>query len=526
MLGSSIDNKNKGAIMNLLAVVSAAFFVAALQLSVPVFAVSPDVLNRGWKPSVEFSGAGDTELAVDKMREMAELQQIVFQNTEYHQQTQAFVDGLWASLERFNLKKFYRMLPDQRGEWRQLEVFGQRDGDLYRVGPNSLLAVNGAYPIQALGDLVSRVRAKEVTSDIGTSYLLNNDLHVGVGAFSWDAVISSVEETLRLTVVGDQRFGRNARIPWAQDFRMKVQAMNPLLGERDVEIIAPLWAAFPESWSLLSKLGRVQNVIVEEDGSGSYQHLVATFELVPDLMIKQYPELAGHLDKLDTLLRVSIDIDDENGRLLRLTMDSKTLTGTIDAYINDGRILPVKAGKVIRNLRPVRFGDANKYTARVDSTMDILGIVTHMRDIKTDISYKPVENGVVIKTAMTDVPEILVEGAAFGFMPAGIIDIFLPTNIDELMREFMTVAVHGNGGHGIVTSTEFFQEAPGALATARFEISFEALNNFMVRIGMGIVSDRVIPNKEVSADIHRLIYDMEEAFSRDLDVYEKMAMSW
>ncbi len=516
-----------------MALTTPALVMAAAPVLSTSASISSDVIQRGWKPSVEFSGAGDSKHAVVKMREMAALQEVVFKNTEYHKQTQEFIDELWSSLESFNLKKLYRMLPDESGAWRQLTVVGALDGELYRLGPvrpnvdvsnvEKIDTVNRSGEIQALGDLVSNIRVKELSSEAGTSYLIQNNLQLGIGAFSWDAVLGSGEEMLRLAVEGDARFGRNTKMPWAQDYRMKVQAMNPTLNERDVEILAPLWAAFPESWNLLTKLGRVDDVVIEDDAFGGYQHLKASFSLIPDLIDVNYPELASHLDSLNSLVKGAIEIEDDNGRLLRLTMNSTTLSGTIDAYITQGRLLPVKNGKVVTNVAPVRLGDGRQFSARVDSTMSILGVVTRMKGIETTIHYQPTEKGAVVQTAMTQVPEIYVEGAALGFVPTAIIDLFLPTNIDELMREFMTVAVKGNDGKGIVTRTEFSQLSIGELAKVNVGVSFEALNNFMVRIGMGIVSDRIIPDSDVTKDIQRLIYDTEEAFSKDLDGFEKVA---
>ncbi|OUS26850.1 hypothetical protein A9Q99_16675 [Gammaproteobacteria bacterium 45_16_T64] len=504
--------------MKVLSVASSLAFTLAI--ASPVLAVSPDVIHRGWKPSVEFAGAGDSSLAVNKMREMAALQQAVFSNIEYHAQTQEFIDDMWASLERFNLKKFYRILPEESGEWRQLTVVGGREGESYRMGPSS--ADISEDSIVALGDLVSHVRAKEIASESsGTSYLIQNDLQVGISAFSWDAVLGSGEEILRLAVEGDQRFAQSSKEAWVQDYRIKVKAMNPALNEGDIEILAPLWAAFPESWNLLSKLGRVDDVVMEANKKGAYQHLKASFTLLPDQMEQLYPDLADHLDGLNSLLSANIEISDENGRLVQLSIDSEKLTGSIDAYIADGRFLPVDKDGVVITSAPEAPGGERRFFARVDSTMDILGVVTHMKGIDTSIVYHPNSQGAVIQSAMTTVPSIEVEGAAFGFMPTGLIDLFLPTNIDELMREFMTVAVKGNDGKGIVSRAEFAQSAVGGLAKLRVGLSVEALNNFMVRIGMGIVTDRIIPDDDVSGDIQHLLADTESAFSKDLDGFEK-----
>ena len=92
-----------------------------------------------------------------------------------------------------------------------------------------------------------------------------------------------------------------------------------------------------------------------------------------------------------------------------------------------------------------------------------------------------------------------------------------------LRDRFITVAVTGNAGKGVVTRTEFSQLSEGELAKVEVNASFEALNNFMVRIGMNIVNNRVMPGSATSDDIRRLIFDTQEAFSKDLAGFAKLA---
>ena len=487
-------------------------------------AVTPETLHRGWKPSVEMAGNGEAKVAVDKLREMTDLQRVVLNHTEYHQQTQDFVDGLWASLERFDLRKFYSLLPEETDGWRQLRVYGSREGKLYRMGPEASILGNEQGELQALGDLSVLIKARQVPNKNKFNYLLSSTLSVGVGNLQWPSVMDATEETFRIIVNGDDSFRRNSQFTPDFLYQAKVHAMNPALGDEDVAIIAPLWAAFPEMWNLLAALGQVQEVVVDSPKNQDYQHLQAAFQIKPGMMAKRYPELAHHLDILNSLLKFQMNINNDSGRVLAVRVDSKNLMAYVEAYVQDGNLLPVKDGRVLRRPFVTQFTGERTLTATIDSTMNILGIITHMSNVKADIHYVQTAQGAKVTTQVTKVPDVEVAGYALGIMPTGMINLFIPGSIDELMREFLEVACSGNDGNGIIAQMHFEHGQDNGQTKVHFTSEFEGLDNFMVRIGMGIVSDRIIPDNDVSGDIRRLVFDTQDAFTKDLDQFAQVAL--
>ncbi|MCG8672794.1 MAG: hypothetical protein MI867_25560 [Pseudomonadales bacterium] len=496
-------------------------FAVSILSSLPAWGVNPEILERGWKPSVELTGDGRADVAVSKMRQMADLQSVMLKNTEYHQQTQAFVDGMWASLERFDLRRFYTLLPEEHDGWRQLRVYGSRDGGLYRMGPEANVFTDGKPG--ELGDLEALIRAKEVPFNNNINYLLSGTLSVSVGELRWPSVVEATEETFRIVVEGDKAFHKKSKFTPDYRYVAKVHAMNSDLGDEDVAVIAPLWAAFPEMWDLLASLGQVQEVVVEDVGRQPFQHLSASFQLKPGMMEKRYPELADHLQRLSSLLKADMKIKNDHGTILSLSVDSETLMGSLEAYIQDGRLLPVDRGRVLVNTPSISRQGSQHLTASIDSTMDILGIVTEMKGVRADIYYDQHEEGAKISMQMTHVPDVNVKGFALGFMPTGLINMFMPGSIDELMREFLDVACNGNDGKGVVAEMDFRHQ--NGKTQVHFTNEFEGLDNFMVRIGMGIVSDRIIPDNDVSDDIRNLIFDTQDAFTKDLDQFAAVALN-
>lgn len=498
--------------------------IAASVLSVATmaaYAVTPDVITRGWKPQVDLIGSGDADTAVSNLRSISELQRVVLQNTEFHRQTQKFVDELWASLESFNLSRYYNLLPESDGDWRQLKVYGSRNGKLYRVGPEAeQVGFDTSGHDLRMGDMAALIQAKKREIEGTTRYLMQNTFELGVGQVQWDSVQRASEETLRIVVNGSPAF--DSQREQAQFYRDKVRQMNPELGPEDIDIIAPLWSAFPALWDMLAQMGKVEDVIYHDTNQG-YRQLKASFVLEPEKMKRHYPAISNHMMRMERLLQGSLRLMDERGELFSGTLDSRTLRGSMQMFVADGQVLPVRGGRVILDAKPIPVGRPWEFTAHVDATMSVLGVVTHLQNLKARIQYQSMPDGMKMVSQITEVPDISVRGKALGIMPTSMINMVLPKNLDQIMKEFMTAACRGNDGKGILFGVQFQQATENRSARLLVKNAFEGLDNFFVRFGMGIVSDRVIPDPRVSEELRRLAFDAQAAFERDLDGFVRIA---
>lgn len=496
---------------------------AAVTCTTTTAAVTPEIVSRGWKAQVEMIGNGDAKTAVSNLREITDLQKVVLQNTAFHEQTQRFIDELWASLESFNLNRYYNLLPETDGEWRQLKVYGARNGKLYQLGPIAeQVGFSESGQTRTMGDLSAVIKAKRVDGNLGTHYLLHNSLELGVGQVQWGSVQQAAQETLRLVVDGEPSFSSREQAAIAQVYRDKVIRMNSNLGSEDVDIIAPLWAAFPALWDLLAQMGRIEDVVYHDLDQG-YRQLKASFVIDTQRMKESYPAISNHIVNMDRLLNGSLRLSDERGELLSGTIDSRTLRGQIQLFVADGRVVPVKGGKVVMDAPPIPDGQPWNFTAEMDGTVSVLGVVTHLQNLKARVQYLSDDDGVKVVSQITEVPDISVKGNALGIMPTSMINVVLPKNLDEIMREFMGVACKGNEGKGILIGAQFQQAKADQTAKLIVKSAFEGLDNFFVRFGMGIVSDRVIPDPKVSEELRRFAFDAQDAFVRDLDGFARIA---
>lgn len=494
-----------------------------LLLTTTAWAVPPEVVDRGWAASVELTGEGDPDLAIARMHEMADLNRAVFGSMEFHQQTQSFVDEMWDNLESFNLSHFYAMLPEQSGDWRQLRVYGARAGNQYVVGPDPKTIGPEGVP-DSLGDVSVSVQAKKIDGKLGDHYLMRGSMEMGVGDMRWPSIQGAAVETFRVVVDGAPSFKAQDNQSVAQRYRDQVIRMSPKLGSEDVDIIAPLWASFPAMWTLLSRLGSIEDVVYH-DLNKPYRQLNIAFVIEPERMKAFYPNIVGHLQSMNRLFRGSFRLEDERGELFTAELDSRTLRGSFQAFIADGRILPIKGNQVVLDAAPIDDNKPWNFTAHMSSTMTILGVVTHLDNAKARVQFMSTEDGAKLVGQLSDVPDVRVQGNALGFMPTSMIDVVLPKDIDEIIEEFLAVACKGNEGKGILLGAQFEQSKTGAGSKLTFKTAFEGLDNFFVRIGMGIVNDRVLPDKSASDEINRLIFETQEAFASDLKEFETITSS-
>lgn len=500
----------------------ACWLCACFWLSAPVSATLPEVIQWGWQPPVEFAGDGDAAAAVDQLRNYISLQRLVMEHTDYHPETQAFVDDLWGSLESFDLNGFYRLLPEDKAPWRQLTVYGEVGDERYHIGPAPLLRGDREGPV--LGDFQAAIRAREIDGEDATHYLLNGNIGVGLGDVSWPGMVQATQDALRM-VSGYQSPTPEYPSQDMERYRNLVAAMNPGLSSTETAVLAPLWAAYPDMWGLMAGLGEIDDLLVTDGPEIGYQHVEAVFTIQPQKLVTAYPDLAHYLDNLDSLVKAELDLYDEYGRLLRFNIDSETLQGKMSMVVRDGQVVPLRYERPVEEAPLFNPGERRHLRARLDSRMDILGIIAEVEGMTFEIDYEPTAEGARFVSRGRSVPRIDVGGRALGMVPTPVIDMFLPRRIDQLMEDFLTVACEGNGGEGITAIVEIGRDEDAASAQLRLQGAFEGLDNFFVQIGMAIINNRIIPDADESEDLQRLVYDAHQAFSNDLDQFEALSLT-
>ncbi|MET0385935.1 MAG: hypothetical protein ABW321_08245 [Polyangiales bacterium] len=483
------------------------------------YAASSLAAERGWLPVIALAGARDATRAVQTLRAVVQRWAIALEHTETDAATRDFLDRATQSLHDFNLERMYKLLPEQDGRFRRLGVAGELDGKRYyisrRTKPGFEVGPQGVR--QRLGDASFVLRAAPVAGQDGdTNYLLQARVGLVLAPIDWGMVVDAAQQLLVLVGSGDD--AQNAQ-PDAR-FRQKVLAHNPKLGREDVAPVATLWEAFPRLGDVLSSLGGMDDLVAGDvmpaPGVRKVQLVV---HLDPKQLEAHYPEIADYLDDLDKLLEADLRwVDTHNRTIALLHLDSRHLTARLELFERDGMLLPSRGGQALAD-QPLAAGIGTyPYRVLASAHFSALGLRVKARDAQIEFEHERTERGMELRGRMKHVPQVEITGAALGFVPTGLIDVFIPGNIQGLAEKFVTAACRGNGGKGVELAVRF-DRRPNGQATLDGAIALEAIDNFLVKLGVGHFNSHVMPDDDVRTELNRLLMDVQRAFSADLEHY-------
>jgi hypothetical protein len=486
------------------------------------FALAADGTVVGWTPLVSLWGHGDVGLAVRSLRDVTQAYDTVLHHTEIDEPTQKFIDRSLEELQDFNLEAFHELLPEKRDGFRELLVRGDLSGKKYLVkrallGTPFEVGVHG--PRRSLADMSGMLRAQpHANHGDYRSYLIGGRIGLGIGNLSWRALTDAGVDFLRLASTADPRANVADHPQASDDTRTRVKTLNPGLGDEDVEVLALLYDAFPALAKALGGVGKIEDVRVQSAASASYQHLTLRMRALPDRLKQRFPDFAKHLRKLGDLARANVRWVDSQGRtIMNIQAQTNQLLLAFDCYVKDGHLLPFRRAQVFEAEPIDPMGDALKSSRFViDARLEMLGVIIKLDQLRADVRYEARETYASVDASVTQVPGIRVEGRALGFLPTGLLDAFIPGNMEGLTREFFEVATRGNNKKGIAIHSEIGSEVAGEKGAISTSLDVEALDNFLVKMGVGIVNDRVLPDDDAIHEQKALAAELHDAFVRDL----------
>lgn len=478
----------------------------------------------GWTPMVTMWG-GDEQTAVRSLSQVTQAYEAFLQNTEVDEPTQKFIDKALKEFEDFDLAGFHDLLPDERGERRELNVKGGLAGNRYlvtRADPNSRYEVGVNGPRNGLADMSLLIHAQQKKSEDHKSLIVGTRIGLGLGPLSYRGLMDAERDLARLATTGDPT-GSGVKLAPSAKARARVTETNPGLGPEDIETLAILYDAYPALGEALTGVGRLEDVRAAT-AKGGYYHITTRMRAEPDRLKEKYPNFAKHIKKLGDVLHATVRVLDDKGRdIVRLTVDSEKLLFGVESYINqDGLPLPFDNKRVYEDepLDPV--SDALQHPrVLVNARLNMLGIIINARNLRLDARYRANDGYATADARMTTVPDLKVEGRALGIFAPGFLDLFIPGNIEDTTRKFFEVAAKGNGGKGLRAHVELGARTPGAPGVFSLTAQVEALESFIIKMGGGIITDRLMMNKKAEKEAKQLAADLHEAFKRDFNRFRK-----
>ncbi len=487
------------------------------------FAASKEVRLRTWSPLIKLTagkGPDASKLAAVRLKDGSTTIGTLLNGLDADEPTRKFFGKVMEQLESFDLAALYDTLPEELPEGvRAVGFTGHSDGTKYRIEQVPVADTEKTDPSKGLGSKFGDAALGFRSRKAGTTdnFVGNIKMSGGLGNASWFQVVSFVAENLRLIESTGPGVAPGAVKPSKASLE-EVKKDNPRCGSEDLELLALFRESFPSFYEHLRELYRTDDVLVYDPDSESYQQIHFVMGLRRDG--DKHKAIVEWLEGLGPLMNARGELCDSQGRaLMTIRFSTKDLAFTIDAFVAQGKLCPVEAGKVLVDqgvdLETVTTCDRRD---RWCFEADVNGIATEVKDLVFKVHYESTPKGLRSVIVCDEEPKIRVHGSAFGVIPTWAIDVVLPSNMEELTQSFFRVATRGNGGKGIVLNARTRVGDTGA-HVLDIDAEAEGLNNFLVRMGFKIARRKLIPPDEAFEDLTAYLRGGHAAFAKDIDAF-------
>lgn len=488
--------------------------VLGLALMIPSAAASAapasdtaKLVARGWAPWMVLAGSPPAGQALELMRQSLRIDDAVLNRLVLSPELKELSEEILDSLNDFDLGQLYEQLPENRKGWHSVAMAGRYENNSYHV--RQIPVADLDTPLRKQGQMQALVSLYPVSDPRGTRYKALMRFQANVGPVGWDAVLDALHlGLLNVTQAAPVQPPRSA-----------VNGVNTLiqsLSAAERRVLAQLWTAFPASFGWYAKFGTLSDFYIESDSSDRAKHIRVTFHLKRNALQAQYPAVAAYLEELGDFLTANVVVKGAQGRWLTASLDTKSLNTTVELWLADGELVPSRDGQPLFNQVSKGFPPSSNWRTIVSVDARALGVQVHIRDLVTRWRYDRVPKGAHISGLTSNTPDVRVEGRLLGVLPTDWVQGLSPVTIKETINDFMEVLVDSNDGEGARLIANF-QAQKNHGSTLMLAASWDGLDNFFVRFGMGMVSERVIPSHEQAKGLRRLFTDGMTMFGRDLE---------
>ncbi len=460
---------------------------------------------RGWHPPLTLAGTVPASQAISLLRQGLNWQQKFITTTQLDSKTNAIKNDLWDSVRNFNLAALYGKLPSQNGDWHSFSLRGHLTPTHYRV--NQIAPGAFEQPLTSLGDTVSqlgmRPRPTPQNGPSGDRYELRARTRANIGPITWDNALNALWMTLHHLTTA-------VPIPTPNGGGL-VEGTGS-----DAEILLQLQPAFPNAYRWYLGIADIPNLLAHGIGSSSARHLHLTLQF-NDGLRKHYPQVAAYFEQLKGFISAKVAMQNKMGHWLNIDFDSKKERLTIDGWVLDGHLIPSRNGRPLTNAIDTHVAlDSLSFQTVSDLTLKALGVTVKLGQWPADWHYRRSDHGADSTARITQQPTIQISGAALGFIPVGVVDAVIPSNIEGIVHDFMQVLTHSNGGNGVELRMDY-ADNPSSGGIMSASADGNTLDNFFVHFAVSLVNRRILPNDAQFQGLKRLANDGLTAVGEDMN---------
>lgn len=437
-------------------------------------------------------------------RETAELLNAMSERLEYDQDTERFFRFMNGALEDFDFAGIFKSpwMHDERDGFRALALSGAREGEKYRV------KLSSAKPsLEKMGDAYALYRMRKNKVGTDTTYTSQWQFDAVLKKFHPQAWGRFLETLLKVADPKNISMLKAARSGYFSEVKSPTRVLLDSAAQ-DFPALAAFVAKYVElrSWATVEKANKKE-----------YTAFVLRAHLKLDALKTEFPRLRKFLLGLKNLFILKLSLFDAKGStLFSFVLNTQTEELYLAFKTAEGKIIPTD------HKGELAWHDAFSFTGTFDKKLSlgmsafvsVYGLKINTGYLGVALRYRMSQDSMRAHYKLVHVDKAKISGALFGVLPPWIIDLSIPSNLQDLMNRFTEVVLNANQGKGSHASIDW--EKNRGNARLKIAASTEFLENPFIRIGMRIWVRRFRPNERVQEELRVLFARATRAFLKDL----------
>jgi hypothetical protein len=424
-------------------------------------------------------------------------------------ETDAFRKFMRATLENFDFMKLYESpyLKDLGNGFRGLGYQGCSIDNHYLV--NIVTEKNDRCEVSHIWDFSTRYALKKNDACIagGRSFIATIDSTTATGRYSNRNALLFFDGLLKVI---DPVNIRSLNAPVCELY-------GDIKGDSR-KVIDEFYRQFPKVSELFNRYSTIRSFL-EIKSHNNIQYTALSFRYGYRLknLKADFPELAKSISNINGLYLINMKVKNAaNHTAMSIVFDSRDDVLSVSLYTRRGRLIPFDdAGNPVFS-EELSLSNARDmpYYAVFDMVHDVHGLKFITDNMVVRFRYRDTPGRGLWTMKLEEVSKTRITGSYYHIIPRWLIDMFVPSNMEQMVYDVSRVMLNANGGAGSSITFEWDTRNP-AHVMLRFSAISEFMDNYFLKYGLRVWAKSTINNKRLFSEAKALTARFMEAFSSD-----------
>ena len=396
----------------------------------------------------------DSKAACQQIERLIKFRNAVHQRPLFDDKLHTVIRQVESRISSLDAGNLYNQLPysENIGVWRGIGIRGVVDDDHYQlsiIDPDIENWVNSSSrdtperwgPQKKFGDFGLRAFVRPA---IKNRFRFETEGHIYID----DLNSSNMMRITKQLVTTAWLLARDGDSPPNEFFKGRA------LDDRSLRVMYGLAKDFPRLFAIFNQYFTIENIISgEANGSDGPITFDIVIRINSNAIKKDYPYLGALLGQLKGMLDYQETLFDAQNRPLgTMVFDGDQYLFSTRFKTQAGRFLVLAENSNVAKETGVDLtvsGNQRFYMVHTFK-LNIAGLKLNIKALKVDLDYYYDDNTANVTAKLRQTPEeITAKGLVLGFLPIWLIDLFIPSNIEDMTQEFFQTIVAGNDGDGL-----------------------------------------------------------------------------